>query len=242
MVRQLLAKAVCLSAVEAEKAAHPFLKPSLLTTQNLKLFSRFSLHAHANWRPSTLNYRLIVGKNEHHPDFLHFSTLDSSTTPAEKIWASSAKCLISPSSPPSNPILCLETQVSTGLYTTMPSPAELVHGCSSEGGRLSGLIQRKADRRKHSRQRLNFYSNSRYLTKMRGRQIKTGLPFPQSGALKIIKGGRGGLISVRAPRDAANPFLWYSYFPYKEQWAGSHGGSEWSTVFSLEQTALQCIC
>lgn len=170
---------------------------------------------HGRWRMTALTHHLIVGEgHEQHPGFLHFSTPDSSTTSALTIWARSVKCLMP---------LSLQCHL-------------------MGGGGLSGIIQREAERRKHSRQRLNFYLNSRYLKKKRGRQIKTGLPLPQSGALNSIKGRRRGLVSVRAPRDAANAFLWYSHFFYKEQWAGSHGGSEWSTVFSLEQTALQCIC
>lgn len=195
---------------------------------------------HGRWRMTALTHHLIAGEgNEHHPGVLHFSTPDSSTTSALTRWAWSAKCLM-PLSFPCHLKPNLETQACAGLYRTVPSPANTVHEVG--GGVLSGVIQREAERRKHSLQRLNFYLNSRYLKKKRGRQIKTGLPLPQSGALNSIKGRRRGLVSVRAPRDAANAFLWYSHFFYKEQWAGSHGGSEWSTVFSLEQTALQCIC
>lgn len=217
----------------------------LLTAREKKNPLRFSFAR--RWRTTAFTHHLVAGEgNGPHPGFLHFSTQDSSTPSAPTVWAWSAKCLV-PLSLQCHLKPNLETQAWAGLYRTVPSPANRIHGCGSggrggEGGGLSGVIHREAERRKHSRQRLNFYLNSRYLKKKRGCQIKTGLPLPQSGALNSIKGRRRGLVSVRAPRDAANasvilPFLLQrtvSRVP-RRQWV------EHSIFFGTNSTAVHLL-
>lgn len=218
-----------------------YCKLSQLTAQTMKPFSRLFLVPNAHlvendrfkWPP----YRR--GTNEHRPELLHFSTLDSSTASPLKISTSSAKCVKLLSSPLSNVILRPISTDGDTLAPTEPCPP-----CKKQ---YTGVAQREAfgfDSEK-SRKKEALEAEVEFLFKFQisykdERMLNPNSPpSPSKWRPEHYQRGEAG-----RPRFSLSPqrHCKYSYFPYKEQWAGSHGGSEWSTIFSLEQTALRCIC
>lgn len=127
---------VCKRSWRGKKGSASF---SLLTTPNKikKSFQDFPLHMHARWRMTASNHHLIVVKWMNTIQSFYTSALRTAPRPRHCAW--SARCLISLSSPLSDVIIMpnLDTQAYAGLYRTVPYPANMVHGCSSEGGRES---------------------------------------------------------------------------------------------------------
>lgn len=179
-----------------------FWKPSPLTTQTTKPFSSLSLQMHVRWRMTTLNDHLMAPSRVftlQHSGQLHSlatKKLNFKCKMSEITFTACVQCYL---------MSYLDRRAHAGPYRAMPILQKSVHGCRSEGG-FQAWFREKQKKRKHSRQKLNFYSNSRNRTKTKGCQIQTGLPLPQSGALNITQGGGEASFQSKPPETLQTLF------------------------------------
>lgn len=143
MLRQFRAIVCCLPSVNVEAEKKKCIlcwKLSQFTTQIIKPFSWFSLANALRWRMTALNYHLVAGgKKEHHPVLtlqhsgqFHSLGTKKSQLQVQNVW---------------NYFHCLSSYVQS-WHT--PAPTEPCPPCKKTvvllRGRVSALIQRKADR------------------------------------------------------------------------------------------------